>query len=198
MENVAFESGLATADGVVTAYNADPVTGIFSGEVQEPVTKGVGLPAWCTLTAPPFVSEGENRVARLATDGWEVVDDLRGQTAYEKATGKAVTVSAVGPLAEALTLVAPVSVFDTWTGTAWVTDTVAQKAAQEKEAESLRTQKLAEVNRVTQTWQTQLALGMLSDTNRAKLIEWMRYADALQAVDVTLAPYVIWPDRPAA
>lgn len=198
MEAVIFENGLAKADGVVTAYNVNPENGLFVSQVQEAVTKGVGLPAFCTMEAPPLISEGESKIARLTGDGWEVVDDLRGHTAYEKSSGKAVIILAIGPLDSSLTLLAPATPHDSWLESSWVTDTVAQKAAQVKEAEATRAAKLAEVNSVTQVWQTQLALGMISEANKVKLINWMTYADQLSALDTSLAPYVVWPDKPAA
>ncbi|WP_039045600.1 tail fiber assembly protein [Plesiomonas shigelloides] len=46
-------------------------------------------------------------------------------------------------------------------------------------------------------WQTQLQLGMISDTDKAKLIEWMHYITALQAVDTSTAPDINWPQQPA-
>lgn len=46
-------------------------------------------------------------------------------------------------------------------------------------------------------WQTQLMLGMISDADKAKLIEWMHYITALQAVDTSTAPDINWPQQPA-
>lgn len=45
-------------------------------------------------------------------------------------------------------------------------------------------------------WQTQLQLGMISDADKAKLIEWMHYITALQAVDTSTAPDIQWPPEP--
>lgn len=47
-------------------------------------------------------------------------------------------------------------------------------------------------------WQTQLQLGMISDTDRASLITWMNYITALQAVDISTAPDIDWPTSPDA
>lgn len=196
MSEVIFENGIAAASGWVMAYSADPLTGEFAGAAQEYVTQGVGLPAFSTLDAPPDAPAGQ--VACLTLDGWELVADLRGQTAYSKQTRRAVLITSIGPLSDALTLIAPTTDYDVWQDAAWVTDAVAQKAAQVEDAETLRSSKIQEVNRITQLWQTQLALGMISAANKAKLIKWMTYADQLQAVDVTLAPYVTWPEKPAA
>lgn len=45
-------------------------------------------------------------------------------------------------------------------------------------------------------WQTQLQLGMISDVDKAKLIEWMHYITVLQAVDTSTAPDIQWPPEP--
>lgn len=47
-------------------------------------------------------------------------------------------------------------------------------------------------------WQTQLQLGMISDTDKASLIVWMNYITALQAVDTSTAPDINWPTPPDA
>ncbi len=47
-------------------------------------------------------------------------------------------------------------------------------------------------------WQTQLQLGMISDTDKASLIVWMRYITALQEVDTSTAPDIDWPTPPDA
>lgn len=42
-------------------------------------------------------------------------------------------------------------------------------------------------------WQTQLQLGIISDENKNKLIEWIKYIEAVQVVDTSAAPNIIWP-----
>lgn len=196
MDEVIFDNGIATVSGWAMAYNADPVTREYTGSTREYVSAGVGLPAYAWPDAPPDASAGF--VARRTEDGsgWELTEDYRGAKAYRKATREAVIITAIGPLDDDLTLTEPETGFDVWQDNAWVTDIVAQKAAQEQSAEALRKSKIQEVNTTTQLWQTQLALGMISDASKAKLIKWMTYADQLQAVDVTLAPYVVWPEKP--
>lgn len=197
MDEVIFDNGIATVSGFAMAYNADPQTREYTGATREYVAAGVGLPAYAWPDTPPVASAGF--VARRTGDGngWELAEDHRGVKAYRKATREAVTVQDIGPLDESLTLTEPETAFDVWQDNAWVTDTLAQKAAQEQEAEALRSFKIQEVNSTTQLWQTQLALGMISDASKTKLIAWMTYANALQEVDTTLAPYVVWPEKPA-
>lgn len=45
-------------------------------------------------------------------------------------------------------------------------------------------------------WQTQLLLNIISDDDKASLTEWMIYLKNVQAVDVSLAPSIDWPEAP--
>ncbi|MGL4270139.1 MAG: tail fiber assembly protein [Plesiomonas sp.] len=56
---------------------------------------------------------------------------------------------------------------------------------------------LTNAQRSISLWQTQLQLGMISDTDKASLIAWMNYITALQAVDTSIAPDINWPQQPA-
>ncbi|WP_411369715.1 tail fiber assembly protein [Citrobacter braakii] len=48
-------------------------------------------------------------------------------------------------------------------------------------------------------WQTKLLMGRtLTDSESAKLNAWMDYIDAVQAIDTSTAPDVIWPEPPEA
>lgn len=48
----------------------------------------------------------------------------------------------------------------------------------------------------TQTWQTQLSLGIITEGNKKKLKEWMVYANKVQSVDTSVAPEIMWPISP--
>jgi len=50
---------------------------------------------------------------------------------------------------------------------------------------------------MTQAWQTQLLLGIITDGDKASLTKWMQYIQAVQAVDVSTAPDISWPVKPA-
>lgn len=52
---------------------------------------------------------------------------------------------------------------------------------------------LQSINSKTQMWQTQLALGMITDADKASLIVWMKYAQAVSAVDTSTVPDITWP-----
>lgn len=65
------------------------------------------------------------------------------------------------------------------------------------QAELQKARLMADANKKTQAWQTQLMLGMISDEDKKSLIAWMEYVQKVQAVDVSLAPNITWPDQPA-
>lgn len=46
-------------------------------------------------------------------------------------------------------------------------------------------------------WQTKLLLGRISDGEKAQLNAWLDYIDALNLIDVTVAPSISWPVAPA-
>ncbi|HDU8646485.1 TPA: tail fiber assembly protein [Morganella morganii] len=54
-------------------------------------------------------------------------------------------------------------------------------------------------NRVNgQQWPSKLALGRLSDDEKALFNEWLDYLDAVNAVDTSTAPEIEWPTPPAS
>ncbi|MDU4291137.1 tail fiber assembly protein [Mixta calida] len=63
-------------------------------------------------------------------------------------------------------------------------------------ATAQKTAMLAEANASTQAWQTQLLLGIITDTDKASLTTWMRYYQQVQSVDTSKAPDISWPAKP--
>lgn len=57
---------------------------------------------------------------------------------------------------------------------------------------------LQHVNSVTAIWQTQLALGIITDTDKVTLTAWMKYAQAVSAIDTSTAPNITWPTAPSS
>jgi hypothetical protein len=49
---------------------------------------------------------------------------------------------------------------------------------------------------VTQAWQTQLILGIITDGDKESLTKWMQYVQAVQAIDESDAPEINWPEKP--
>ena len=63
-------------------------------------------------------------------------------------------------------------------------------------AEDNRQSMLANANAITADWRTELALNIISDEDKSRLIEWMQYIKAVKAVDTSTAPNITWPDQP--
>ncbi|TDB61666.1 tail fiber assembly protein [Photorhabdus khanii] len=63
-------------------------------------------------------------------------------------------------------------------------------------AEKERGNILTTVVMKTQIRQTQLILGIITDEGKAELIEWMLYAQKIQAVDPSTVPDIQWPKTP--
>lgn len=189
------KDGLAKASGSMTIYSYDPVSGLFTGESDEFLTQGVGIPANSTCHAPPVSVAGT--VSVYSDAGWQQVVDHRGEVVYRTATGEPIEISQPGDYPADTTSLAPATVFDFWNGEAWETNAQAQQAAAVSAAQAEKSARISEANSVTQAWQTQLMLGIITDGDKASLTKWMQYIQAAQAVDVSAAPDISWPVKPA-
>lgn len=64
-------------------------------------------------------------------------------------------------------------------------------------AEQKRETLMREAEQAISIWKTKLLMGReLTETESAKLNQWMDYIDALNAVDLTSASDVRWPEKP--
>ncbi|HEM6613819.1 TPA: tail fiber assembly protein [Yersinia enterocolitica] len=55
---------------------------------------------------------------------------------------------------------------------------------------------LSEAYSTISLWQTKLALGVISDSEKQQLIAWLNYIDLLDAVDISQASNIEWPIAP--
>lgn len=190
------QNGMAMQAGDVTVYNFDDTTREFISLTVEYLVVGVGIPANSCTDKPLKAKKGFAVCRTSDLTKWEYVVDHRGETVYDTTTGQPVKVAAPGEYADGVTLLAPSTPYDVWNGSAWVTDEVAQAAGQKQEAEQEKAALLADARSTISLWQTELQLGIISDDNRASLIAWMTYIQALQAVDTSTAPDIDWPVKP--
>ncbi|MCT2388630.1 tail fiber assembly protein [Erwinia pyrifoliae] len=188
------KNGLAKTSGTLTVYNFDSLTGEFTGATDEYLAQGVGIPDSACTTAPPVAETGS--VAIYRDGSWKVQADHRGETVYSTSDGTAQLISAPGDYPAGTTLLAPENGFDKWDGAKWVTDTGAQHAAAVQAADSEKAARIAEANSITQAWQTQLILGIITDADKNSLTAWMKYVQDVQAVNIAAAPFIIWPEKP--
>ena len=199
MEQAKLNSELiATVAGNITVFNYDGETREYLSSSVEYLAVGVGIPA-NSCTDVPGESKDDFAICRTADlTAWEYVADHRGETVYSTETGEAVAITVPGDYPEGTTTQAPVTEYDTWNGSEWVTDTEAQHMAEVAAAEQQKAALLVEAQATISLWQTELQLGIISDDDKASLIAWMNYIKAVQAVDTSAAPDVSWPDKPEA
>lgn len=104
-------------------FNYHPVTGEYISESvadESPLEPGKYLiPAHSTTIAPPIVSANE---AAVFVDGWQIVPDFRGQTAYDTETRQPNLVSELGSVPAGKTLIAPPEYPTKWESGSWVAD----------------------------------------------------------------------------
>lgn len=188
------KNGLAKSAGTLKIYNFDSVTGEFTGSSDEYLAQGVGLPANACITAPPVTEAG--RVAIYQDGAWTAVADHRGKTVYSVTDGAAVVINVPGDYPSDTTPLKPATAWDKWDGEKWVTDSAKEKAAATKEARERQAALIAEANSITQAWQTQLRLEMITEADKASLMEWMKYVQAVQTVNIQAYPEITWPQKP--
>ncbi|KNY89680.1 phage tail protein, partial [Escherichia coli] len=111
----------------IKIYNLLVGTNEFIGEGDAYIPPHTGLPANSTDIAPPDIPAGF--VAVFNSDGasWHLVEDHRGKTVYDVASGDALFISELGPLPENVTWLSPEGEYQKWNGIAWVKDTEAEK-----------------------------------------------------------------------
>lgn len=190
------KSGVATNSGDIIVYNYDGETREFLVSSVEFLAEGVGIPAYSCIDTPLKGKEGFAVCRKISLDGWEYVADHRGKMVYETKTGQAVKINALGDYAEGVTTIAPITPYDQWNGSEWVTDMNAQKESHVAAAQQKQNSLLAEAQNTISFWQTGLQLGIISDDDKASLITWMKYIQALNAVDTSTAPDIEWPVKP--
>lgn len=190
------KNGIATKAGDITVYNYDGETREYLASTVEFLAVGVGIPANSCTDAPVEEKDGFAVCRKGSLDGWEYVADHRGETVYDTKTGQPVEITSPGEYADNVTTIAPSTPYDRWNGSEWVTDADAQKSGQVLEAEQQKSALLAEAQSTISLWQTELQLGIISDDDKASLIAWMKYIQALNAVDTSAAPDIEWPVKP--
>ncbi|MGC0825045.1 tail fiber assembly protein [Pantoea agglomerans] len=188
------KNGLAKSAGTLTVYNFDAVSGEFTGSNDEYLAQGVGLPANACITAPPAAEAGS--VALYLNGSWQVIADHRGETVYSVNDGSAVLITVPGDYPADTTPLKPATIWDQWDGEKWVTDTDAQRKAEVSRVATEKSALINEANGITQAWQTQLLLGIITDSDKALLTAWMRYLQTIQNIDITEPKSIIWPGKP--
>ncbi|EFL9954784.1 TPA: tail fiber assembly protein [Escherichia coli] len=197
MDNAVLNSELiATKAGNITVYNYDGETREYISASTEYLAVGVGIPAYSCLDAPGTSKAGYTICRSVDLKSWEYVSDHRGEIIYSTETGESKEITAPGDYPENTTTIAPLTPYDKWDGEKWVTDINAQHVAEVEAAEQQKSVQLLFAKEKIILWQTELRLGIISDEDKEKLISWVNYIKAVQAVDTQKAHNIIWPKKP--
>lgn len=187
---------IAIKAGVITIYNYDGETREYISTSTEYLAVGVGIPACSCLDAPVTHKAGYAICRSADFNSWEYVPDHRGEIIYSTETGESKEITAPGDYPENTTTIAPLTPYDKWDGEKWVTDINAQHVAEVEAAEQQKSVQLLFAKEKIILWQTELRLGIISDEDKEKLISWVNYIKAVQAVDTQKAHNIIWPKKP--
>lgn len=190
------KNGIATKAGDITVHNFDGETLEYLSASVEFLAVGVGIPANSCTDAPVDAKDGFAVCRTTSLDGWGYVTDHRGETVYDTQTGQPVEITGLGDYPDNVTTIEPLTPYDRWNGSEWVTDADAQKGGQVATAQQKKASLLAEAQSTISLWQTELQLGIISDDDKVSLIAWMKYIQALNAVDTSTAPDIEWPVKP--
>lgn len=190
------KENIATTAGEITVFNYDLVTREYLFSTVEYLAVGVGIPAASCTDAPGDEKAGYAICRKEELSEWEYIADHRGEDVFSTETGEPVVITSLGDYPENTTTLTPLTPFDKWNGSEWVTDTEAQHTADVEAAEQQKDALLLEAQATISLWQTELQLGIISDEDKASLIAWMNYIKAVQAVDTSKAPDITWPDKP--
>ena len=197
MDNAVLNSELiATKAGNITVYNYDGKTREYVSTSNEYLAIGVGIPAYSCLDEPGIHKAGYAICRSMDLNSWEYVPDHRGEIVYNTETGDAKEITAPGDYPENTTTIAPLTPYDKWDGEKLVTDINAQHVAEVEAAEQQKSVQLLFAKEKIILWQTELQLGIISDEDKEKLISWVNYIKAVQAVDTQKAHNIIWPKKP--
>ncbi|AJI83319.1 TPA: tail fiber assembly protein [Yersinia enterocolitica] len=191
------QDGLSITEGWIAVYSASPDSREYIGVNNEYLPMGVGLPARGYADAPILPARADKAVRRNA-DGtvWEIVADLRGKVAYSTETGQPEEVTTIGELPDTLTLLAPLTIYDKWNGSKWVTDKALQQAAAIQEAEEKKTQLLNAAAAKIAPLQDAVDTGMATNDDKAQLTAWKTYRVLLSRIDTSKPEDIVLPELP--
>lgn len=184
---------IATKAGYITVYNYDSETYEYIGSVLEYLQVGVGIPAYSCIEMPMETKLGFTICRAKELSSWQYVRDHRGESVYCTETGVKVVINVPGDYPKGTTTQAPVTEYDTWNGSAWVTDPKKIEAAAEKSKVALRLAADAEIS-----WrQDAVDIGVASLKEAVELDEWKKYRVLLMRVDTSKVSEINWPERPS-
>lgn len=190
------KNGITTKPGNITVYNFDKTNREYISSVTEYLAVGVGIPANACTDAPLEEKKGFAICRTEKFDGWEYVIDNRGKVVYATETGLQSTQTELGDYPDDITPLSPATPYDRWNGVKWETDADKQSDAMRFEASQEKAALLSKAQNTISLWQTELQLNMITEENKSRLIEWLKYIHNLNNIDTNQATEISWPEQP--
>ncbi|EIT4726991.1 tail fiber assembly protein [Salmonella enterica] len=180
----------------IKIFNLRSDTNEFIGAGDAYIPPHTGLPVNCTDIAPPDIPASHIAVFDAETETWNLKEDHRGETVYDKTTGNPVYISEPGPMPENVTSVSPGGGYKKWDSKAkvWVKDEAAETAARLREAEGTKSRLLQMASEKIAPLQDAVDLDIATDDEKAQLDEWKKYRVLVNRVDISKPD---WPEQPA-
>ncbi|HBR3961092.1 TPA: tail fiber assembly protein [Klebsiella pneumoniae] len=189
-----FDSNLiATQAGPSQVFHFDMTTREFIGIEEIYIPVGVGLPAFSCLEEPPVQSEYQVVVRSEDNSSWSVTDDYRGITVYDIQTLASHVITEPGPIPDTVTRSVPLTPYDKWDGSAWVTDANAQHAADIAVADMQKKELITQASADISIIQDAVTLNIATDEEKSRLTSLQTYRVLLSRVDTSTAPEIQWP-----
>ncbi|EFD9661967.1 tail fiber assembly protein [Escherichia coli] len=192
----AYANPLSDDDWQRLAKVKDLTPGEMTAESYDDNYLDTGLPANSTDIAPSDIPAGFVAVFNSDEASWHLVEDHRGKTVYDVASGDELFISELGPLPENVTWLSPEGEFQKWNGTAWVKDTEAEKMFRIREAEETKNNLMQVASEHIAPLQDAADLEIATEEETSLLEAWKKYRVLLNRVDTSTAPDIEWPTNP--
>lgn len=187
LPKASFENGIAVTAGWEIVYPANPVTGEYVGvPTMDYFMVGTTPAAFAYLDAPKL-KEG---FAVIRGDGWELVEDHRGEVYWIKATRERVVIQSPGALSDEFTEVEPKP------GQIWKDGWVMDEDYVKSQLAELKLKIQDDILWKTKTLRTKASLGTATEEDKATLQTLSDYIDAVNTVEVVNGAYTL-PEQPA-
>ena len=178
----------------VKIYNLLAGTNEFIGEGDAYIPPHTGLPANSTDIAPPEIPTGFVAVFNSENESWNIVEDHRGKTVYDVASGDALFISEPGPLPENVTWLSPAGEYQKWDGVSWVKDEEAEKLFRIREAEEKKARLIQEATDNIAILQDAVNLEIATNEENSQLDSWRKYRVLVSRIDTSTAPDIVWTE----
>lgn len=178
----------------VKVYNLLAGSNEFIGEGDAYIPPHTGLPANSTDIAPPEIPAGFVAVFNSENESWNIVEDHRGKTVYDVASGDALFISEPGPLPENVTWLSPAGEYQKWDGVSWVKDEEAEKLFRIREAEEKKARLIQEATDNIAILQDAVNLEIATNEENSQLDSWRKYRVLVSRIDTSTAPDIVWPE----